>query len=331
MAALDRSAVRDAIVATLVLGLWIALLAQLTTALPWLGGSSGALVALAFLAWPLLDARRGFVGDLHGFGPGSLPRALLIGVMVVALLLPLFVAGYDVVARSLWGQRRLPLSALLATDASLQGGAPSVPGAIGIGESRSALQLRNGLDRAVAIVPACRGAGCEPSILKPGGQGLLPHPAADRFDLRELDGRALDASLVRVGAAASAPDLGPDGGRFGSSRSLLWMIWYLLDQILVVALPEEALFRGWMLARLRRRWPPQRRVFGVPFGAAHVLCAVLFALVHLAAIPAPHRLLVVFPGLLFAWVAERAQHTGAAVVVHAGSNAMLLFVSRIYG
>lgn len=256
---------------------------------------------------------------------------MTVGLVVVALLLPLFAAGYDLVARNLWGQRRLPLASLMASDPSLHGGAPSAPGLVGVGESRGALQLRNRLDRAIAVVPACAGPGCEPTVLQAGSQGLLPHPAADAFELRELGGAPLDAGLVRVGAAAGEPAIGPPGRRFGGPRSLLWMLWYLLDQLLVVALPEEALFRGWMLLRLRRRWPPQRRVLGVPFGAAHVGSAALFALVHLAAIPAPHRLLVFFPGLLFAWIAERARHTGAAVIVHAGSNAMLTFVGRLYG
>lgn len=318
-------------IATLVLGAWIALVGQFAVVVPALAGSMGALVALAFLAWPLIDARRGVGGDLHGFGPGSAGRAIAIGAVVVALLLPVFALGYDLVARTLWGQRRLPLAALLATDASYQGGAPAIAGTVGIGESRGALQLRNGLERSIAVVPACAGAGCEPSILPPGGQGLLPHPAADGFELTEVDGRRIDAGTVRVGASALAVDPGPDGRRFGARRNLVWMFWYLLDQLLVVALPEEALFRGWMLARLRRRLAPGRRVFGVPFGAAHVLSAALFALVHLAAIPSAHRLLVFFPGLLFAWVAERARHTAAPIVVHAGSNAMLTFVGRMYG
>ena len=51
----------------------------------------------------------------------------------------------------------------------------------------------------------------------------------------------------------------------------------MATQLLVVALPEEAFFRGYVLSRLREVWPPRCRLWGVPFGRAHVLSAALFA------------------------------------------------------
>ena len=100
--------------------------------------------------------------------------------------------------------------------------------------------------------------------------------------------------------------------------------------MLVVALPEEAFFRGYVQGRLRAVMPTARKVFGVPFGAAHVLAAALFAAIHLAANPSPSRLLVFFPGLLFAWLAERNRNIIGATTHHALSNLMLQIARRLY-
>ena len=52
-------------------------------------------------------------------------------------------------------------------------------------------------------------------------------------------------------------------------------------QVLGVALPEEMFFRGYILGRLRSAFVPRRRLLGVPFGVAHVLSALLFAVLAL--------------------------------------------------
>jgi membrane protease YdiL (CAAX protease family) len=105
----------------------------------------------------------------------------------------------------------------------------------------------------------------------------------------------------------------------------------LLGQFAAVALPEEMFFRGYVLGRLRACLRPRHTVLGVPFGWAHVLSALLFAAVHLFAVPEAHRLLVFFPGLLFAWLAERGRTVVAAAVHHTLANATLQLLQRLYG
>ena len=56
-----------------------------------------------------------------------------------------------------------------------------------------------------------------------------------------------------------------------------------LAQFLVVALPEEALFRGYIQTRLSDRWPGERKWLGASLDVrAWVLCAALFAVIHFA-------------------------------------------------
>jgi membrane protease YdiL (CAAX protease family) len=96
---------------------------------------------------------------------------------------------------------------------------------------------------------------------------------------------------------------------------------YLLTQLLVVALPEEALFRGYFQSRLHEAWPPRRVVLGVTIGMVPwVTQALLFALLHVATDMRPARLAVFFPGLLFGWLRQWRGGIGAAIALHALCN-----------
>jgi CAAX protease family protein len=109
------------------------------------------------------------------------------------------------------------------------------------------------------------------------------------------------------GPAHFTPRLPP---RFGE-----WVV----DQLFVVALPEEFFYRGYMQARLRDAWPQGRRVFGVRLGPAFWLTALLFALGHLAIFQV-WRLSVFFPALLFGWMRERTGSVVGAALFHAAAN-----------
>ena len=104
----------------------------------------------------------------------------------------------------------------------------------------------------------------------------------------------------------------------------------ILVQLGAIAVPEELFFRGYVQGRLQQVWPARRRLLGQPFGAAHVVAALLFALIHLVAVPAPFRLLVFFPGLLFGWLAQRTGSALAAAVLHALCNVALFLLQPLY-
>jgi membrane protease YdiL (CAAX protease family) len=96
---------------------------------------------------------------------------------------------------------------------------------------------------------------------------------------------------------------------------------YVVSQLLVVALPEEALFRGYLQGRLEDAERRRARLLGVQVAPrAFLLQAVLFALIHVAVDHNPARLAVFFPALLFGWVRARRGGVGAAIVLHAASN-----------
>lgn len=90
-----------------------------------------------------------------------------------------------------------------------------------------------------------------------------------------------------------------------------------------VALSEEYFYRGYLTLRLEERFPPRRRILGARIGRAAVLSAALFAAGHLL-VPAPWRLAVFFPALLFAWLRARTGTVVAAALCHFGFNVFLL-------
>lgn len=96
---------------------------------------------------------------------------------------------------------------------------------------------------------------------------------------------------------------------------------YAATQILVVGLPEEAFFRGYLQGRLTDAWPVDRTVLGARLSVrAWLLQALLFACLHVLVDYNPARLAVFFPALLFGWLCARRGGIGAAIFVHAACN-----------
>jgi membrane protease YdiL (CAAX protease family) len=99
-----------------------------------------------------------------------------------------------------------------------------------------------------------------------------------------------------------------------------------LLQLLVVALPEEMLYRGFMQTAWARTAPERGvTVLGARLGAGFVRTQLLFAAGHLVVLQ-PWRLATFFPGLLFGWLRERTGGLAAPVVFHALSN---LFIATL--
>jgi uncharacterized protein len=105
----------------------------------------------------------------------------------------------------------------------------------------------------------------------------------------------------------------------------------VIGQVLVIALPEEAFYRGYLQSRLDEVWPPRWRVLGAPVGPGLVVAAAIFAVGHLATVQVPARLAVFFPALLFGWLRARTGGIGASVLFHASCNLYSLILGRGYG
>jgi membrane protease YdiL (CAAX protease family) len=105
----------------------------------------------------------------------------------------------------------------------------------------------------------------------------------------------------------------------------------VLGQLFVIALPEEAFYRGYLQSSLDRAFRPRFRLFGAEIGAALLVTSALFALGHLATEWNPNRLGVFFPSLLFGWLRARTGGIGASVALHAFSNLFASYLARSYG
>jgi uncharacterized protein len=104
-------------------------------------------------------------------------------------------------------------------------------------------------------------------------------------------------------------------------RLRLPMDWDFAGQVAgnaAVAFSEEFFYRGYMTLRFEERWGPVRSALAA---------AALFALGHLLT-PAPWRLTVFFPALLFAWLRNRTRTIAGASIAHFLCNVWLLILER---
>lgn len=105
----------------------------------------------------------------------------------------------------------------------------------------------------------------------------------------------------------------------------------LSAQLAVVALPEEAFYRGYLQTRLDERWRPRWRVLGVQVGPGLVIASGVFAVGHVLTEPYLGRLAVFFPSLAFGWLRAKTGGIGAAVAFHAACNGFAWYLGRGYG
>lgn len=106
---------------------------------------------------------------------------------------------------------------------------------------------------------------------------------------------------------------------------------FFLTHLVAIALPEEALFRGYFQTRLGELFATRTRVLGAELCVpAWLLSALLFGLLHFVVALRPERLAVTFPGLLFGWMRARRGGIGAAVWFHAFCNVLAELLSRGY-
>lgn len=105
----------------------------------------------------------------------------------------------------------------------------------------------------------------------------------------------------------------------------------IAGQLVVIALPEEAFFRGYLQTSLDRAWPPRLRILGADVGPGLLVSAAIFALGHLLTIRHPARLAVFFPALIFGWLRARTGGVGTGVLFHAACNLFSALLGRSYG
>lgn len=137
------------------------------------------------------------------------------------------------------------------------------------------------------------------------------------FTLQLFDGNApLDPTRIRLGADSH---LG-NSHEVQAARDLVWLLNFVLTQLLLVALSEEIFYRGYLQTRLDEAFPPRRRILGAPIGISLVITSIVFALTHLAAHRSPVVLAVFFPSLIFGWLRARTGSIVGSVAFHGLCN-----------
>ena len=105
----------------------------------------------------------------------------------------------------------------------------------------------------------------------------------------------------------------------------------LSGQLLVIALPEEAFYRGYLQSALDEVWKPRWRVLGAELGPSLFVASALFALGHLSTEFNAARLAVFFPSLVFGFLRSRSRGIGAGIVFHALCNLFASYLGQSYG
>ena len=104
-----------------------------------------------------------------------------------------------------------------------------------------------------------------------------------------------------------------------------------LGQWLVIALPEECFYRGYLQSAFDDVWRYRVRVLGASVGPSLLVTSGLFAAGHLATELNVNRLAVFFPALLFGWLRARTGGVGASIALHALCNLFASYLARSYG
>ena len=105
----------------------------------------------------------------------------------------------------------------------------------------------------------------------------------------------------------------------------------VFGQMLVIALPEEAFYRGYLMTALDDAWGTPWTLFKAKLGWGWLASSAIFAVGHFLTEPDPQRLAVFFPALVFGWMRARTGGVGAPALFHVLCNLLAATLGRGYG
>jgi hypothetical protein len=170
-----------------------------------------------------------------------------------------------------------------------------------------------------------------------GDQGRTSR--AVQLAFRPLDNRqvTISATIDQEPAAqvvCGAANTSLEGNPVTLPFSLRWLWMLLATHWLLVALPEEFFYRGYLQPRLQR-WPWLDRIVfrlaGLQVTRANVLTSMLFGLAHFMVGGNPLRLAVFFPSLLFGALRDRTGTIATPLLFHAFCNILAHISGLQYG
>lgn len=347
-----RAQFREVAAAFALIGVASVLLHMLGGAIPFIGGNLTFFIAVLFLLVPGWFLRRTKERDLdYGLDFSDGWRGARLGLLITALTFALFAPAHHVWSTKVeqrafhfdWGNYLRPGERFFGTP---QGPAnekvevwtfgpqvhlrwlPSArPWSLEVATSDGSATL--------AGSPAELAAGDLSERIVSSGEGVRPvrmsvhSVGAVELIVRASEGGVpLDEGRLRT-ASGRVLDNQDGGGRV--PLGLTWLLSLVLTQALLIALPEEFFYRGYMQRRIAQAMPDKRWNLG-PLWLTWpiVITSSIFALGHLFIGFGAHRLLVFFPSLLFGALREKTGGIVAASVYHAGCNLMVYAVSAHY-
>lgn len=108
----------------------------------------------------------------------------------------------------------------------------------------------------------------------------------------------------------------------------LWVI--IIDQLFLVAIPEEIFFRGWFQTRMNQCFAGRWNIFGVQLGWSWILTALIFATAHSVIYYQWWHFAIFFPALLFGWLRERTGTITASALWHCLGNITVYWIGMSY-
>jgi len=116
---------------------------------------------------------------------------------------------------------------------------------------------------------------------------------------------------------------------FAAFTAEMWQL--ALFQVVVIALPEEFFFRGYLQERMNLLFPSKPwKIFGVHLGKSWLLTAFVFALAHSLIVVQWWHFSIFFPALLFGYLREKTGSITAAVFFHAACNVFMVWFMSCY-
>jgi len=100
--------------------------------------------------------------------------------------------------------------------------------------------------------------------------------------------------------------------------------------LIVVAIPEEIFYRGYLQYQLNRVWGRPRKFLGAPIGISLLLTSLLFAFSHSFIQLQWWHFSIFFPSLVFGWLRERTGSVTASSLFHALANTYSYWVALNY-
>lgn len=108
----------------------------------------------------------------------------------------------------------------------------------------------------------------------------------------------------------------------------LWLL--LLDQMFLVAIPEEFFFRGWFQTRLDQIFPARWKILGTVLGPGWLLTAAIFAVAHMVVHYQWWHFSIIFSALLFGWLREKTGSITAPALFHCFGNVVMQWIAMSY-